>query len=264
MHYYQFNIADYRKDTMHLSRLEHSIYRDLIDWYYLDEKPIPLETQVVMRRLRLDTEEEAKALQKVLFDFFVSGEGWIHHRIEKDILDYHSMVEKNQTNGKLGGRPKKTQSVPSGLPDETESKPTRNPNQEPITNNHKPIESKAIRAPRFDAQAHLVSIGVPADLSSDWIKLRKTKRAEVTKTAIEGIASEASKAGLPLDAALRECCARGWSGFKADWLLSPQARASPFNTIHDQRAATIAALTGRSRNERTDERDITGEAVRVA
>lgn len=260
MHYYQFNIADYRKDTTHLSRIEHSIYRDLIDWYYLDEKPIPLETQVVTRRLRLDTEEEATALKNVLSDFFVEADGWRHHRIDQDILAYHEMVEKNKTNGKLGGRPKKTQPVPSGMPDETQLKA----NQEPITNNHKPVESKAIRAPRFDAQAHLLTLGVPADLSSDWIKLRKTKRAEVTKTAIEGIASEALKSGLSLDAALRECCARGWSGFKADWLLAPQARASPFNTIHDQRAATIAGLTGRNRNERTDERDITGEAIRIA
>ena len=240
MHYYQFNIADYRKDTMHLSRLEHGIYRDLIDWYYLDENPIPLETQVVMRRLRLDTEDEAKALKNVLSDFFSEADGWRHHRIDQDIIDYHAMAEKNKTNGKLGGRPKKTQSVPSGLPDETNTEPTRNPNQEPITTNHKPVESKAIRAPRFDAQAHLLELGVPADLSADWIKLRKAKKAEVTKTAIEGVASEALKSGLSLDAALRECCARGWAGFKADWMLrdSANARASPVSIESRNKANT--------------------------
>ena len=161
MHYYQFNIADYRKDTMHLSRLEHGIYRDLIDWYYLDEKPIPLETQVVRRRLRLDTEEEAKALNNVLSDFFSKADGWHHDRIDQDIRDYHAMADKNKANGKLGGRPKKTQSVTSGLPDETESKPTRNPNQEPRTNNHKPIKSKA------DALA----TRLPADWKPDEVGL---------------------------------------------------------------------------------------------
>ena len=58
MHYYKFNIADYRKDTGHLSTLEHGIYRQLIDWQYLDEKPIPLETQVVSRRLRLGSDDK--------------------------------------------------------------------------------------------------------------------------------------------------------------------------------------------------------------
>ena len=39
MHYYQFNIADYRKDTGFLTYEEHGIYRQLIDQYHLDEKP---------------------------------------------------------------------------------------------------------------------------------------------------------------------------------------------------------------------------------
>lgn len=44
-------------------------------------------------------------------------------------------------------------------------------------------------------------------------------------------------------------------------------QAAPRRTIHDQRAETIAELTGRSRkNEQTQnaERDITGESVRIA
>jgi uncharacterized protein YdaU (DUF1376 family) len=140
MHYYKFNIADYRKDTGHLSTIEHGIYRQLIDWYYLDEQPIPDETQVVIRRLRLGS-DEVKFLENVLSDFFVLGKtGYKHKRIEVEIKDYQEQAEKNKNNGKLGGRPKKTQSVISGLPDQSQN----NPNQEPITNNHKPIEKKTL------------------------------------------------------------------------------------------------------------------------
>jgi uncharacterized protein YdaU (DUF1376 family) len=136
MHYYKFNIADYRKDTGHLSTVEHGIYRQLIDWYYLDEKPIPIETQVVMRRLRLGSEHEP-ALQNVLADFFVKGkDGYKQGRIDLEINEYHSQADKNRTNGKLGGRPKKTQSVISGNPDKSES----NPNHKPLTN--KPLTNK--------------------------------------------------------------------------------------------------------------------------
>ena len=137
MHYYKFNIADYRKDTSHLSTIEHGIYRQLIDWYYLDENPIPLETQVVSRRLRLGSDIEFLSLQNVLSDFFKEGKtGWVHKRIEMEIKDYHEQAEKNQRNGKLGGRPKKTQSVISGLPDDSQN----NPNHKPLTINHKPIK----------------------------------------------------------------------------------------------------------------------------
>jgi uncharacterized protein YdaU (DUF1376 family) len=40
MHHYQHHIGDYRRDTMHLTLLEHGVYRQLIDLYYLQEKPL--------------------------------------------------------------------------------------------------------------------------------------------------------------------------------------------------------------------------------
>jgi hypothetical protein len=42
----------------------------------------------------------------------------------------------------------------------------------------------------------------------------------VTATAVAGIRREASKAGISLEDALRICCARGWRGFKAEWVAA--------------------------------------------
>lgn len=149
MHYYQFNIKDYRKDTAHLTPIEHYIYRQLIDWYYLDEKQIPKKTQVVLRRLQLESEHEEK-LSNVLEDFFVETDsGWSHRRIDSEIEVYQKRSAKNALNGQKGGRPKKqqltseekpkkTQSVIYGNPDESQKKP----NQEPLTKNHKPTDNK--------------------------------------------------------------------------------------------------------------------------
>ena len=211
MHYFQFNIGDYRKDTVHLSRLEHSIYRDLIDWYYLDEKPIPKETQSVSRRLRLVSQEEQNALIAVLQDFFICSEdGWRHKRIDQEIQDYHDMCQTNRVNGGKGGRPKKN---PVG----SESQPTRNPNQEPITNNQEPIinttRQKAISCPQ----------GVSEDVWRDFCQHRRSVRATVTQTALDGIDREAKKAGWSLEAALQECVVRGWRGFKAEWVKDKQS-----------------------------------------
>ena len=148
MHYYDFNVADYRKDTHHLEPLEHYIYRFLMDSYYLNEKPIPNETQSVLRRLRRGS-DHLKLLENVLNDFFyLADDGWHHKRIDSEIEAYQARCAKNAKNGKKGGRPKKqqlsaenkpkkTQSVSDGLPDESQKKP----NQEPITNNHKPIKN---------------------------------------------------------------------------------------------------------------------------
>lgn len=73
-------------------------------------------------------------------------------------------------------------------------------------------------APKFDPKAYLFDLDVSAELITDWLALRKQKRAAVTKTAIDGIVREALKAEISLSEALRTCCERGWQGFNADWL----------------------------------------------
>lgn len=141
MHYYKFNIADYRKDTTHLTPIEHYIYRSLIDWYYLDEHPIPKETQSVIRRLSLGF-DMVNLVNNVLADFFdLTEKGYVHNRIEVDILEFHAKAGKNKENGKLGGRPakpstaqNKTQPVNFDNPNESEP----NLNHKPLTINHKP------------------------------------------------------------------------------------------------------------------------------
>jgi hypothetical protein len=52
---------------------------------------------------------------------------------------------------------------------------------------------------------------------------------------IKTIAAEAQKAGWTLDKALAECAARGWRGFKAEWVQPKQSFA--------QQAADVARTT---------------------
>lgn len=64
----------------------------------------------------------------------------------------------------------------------------------------------------------LLGRGVDPQIADDWLTLRKGKKAPVTKTAVDLAADEAKKASISLNDALRMCCMRGWSGFKAAWL----------------------------------------------
>jgi uncharacterized protein YdaU (DUF1376 family) len=228
MHYYKFNIADYRKDTGHLSTIEHGIYRQLIDWYYLDEQPIPEETQLVIRRLRLGS-DEVKFLQNVLSDFFVLGKtGYTHKRIQVEIKDYHEQADKNQRNGKLGGRPKKTQSVISGIPDDSQN----NLNHKPLTTNHKPKRDGA------------TSVACPPDVDQqiwdDWKQLRKAKKAPVTETVVNSARKEASKANMSFSDFLAVWCARGSQGLQADWLKPEEKNLSKTGQMNQR---VISGLT---------------------
>jgi uncharacterized protein YdaU (DUF1376 family) len=204
-------VGDYRKDTGHLTTLEHGIYRQLLDWYYLDETPIPKETQTVIRRLRLGSDADIQSLQNVLNDFFVlQDDGYHQGHCDVVIAKYHENAEKNKVNGKLGGRPKKTQSVILGNPTETESKG----NHQPITINQKPNKKATVVA---------TPEGVSQSVWDEFIAHRKSKKAKVTDLVIEGIAKEASKAEWSLEDALKETIVRNWQSFKADWVaVKPQ------------------------------------------
>lgn len=232
MNYYNFHIGDYRRDTTHLSMLEHGAYRQLIDWLYLDEKPIPRETEVVFRRLSARTEEEQKAIEIVLSEMFeLTEEGYVQGRCMVEIEAYKGKAERARQAGKLGGRPKKTEEVISGLSEITEEKA----NHKPITNNQEPIV-KTLRPVVADIFPHIAD----RQLVEDWVKVRKTKKAPVTQTALDGFVREVEKSGLSLEDALRKCCEQSWAGFKASWLTAQPEKCSVLHITEEMEEWAIS------------------------
>jgi hypothetical protein len=73
--------------------------------------------------------------------------------------------------------------------------------------------------------------GIDQQVVKDFKALRKAKKAAITKTALDGIRREAGKAGLSLEGALRACCERGWTGFKAEWVTGTSG-GTPQPTRH--------------------------------
>lgn len=56
---------------------------------------------------------------------------------------------------------------------------------------------------------------------SDWLQLRRQRRAPVTPTVLESFGAElhlAADMGFTVDDCLRKCCNRNWQGFEAAWL----------------------------------------------
>jgi uncharacterized protein YdaU (DUF1376 family) len=138
MHSYSFHVSDYIHDTAHLSLYEDLAFRRLLDLYYTSEKPIPNKTHEVSRRIRMAN--QINAVQTVLEEFFmydIENDCWFHKRCDETILAYQAKAERNREVGKLGGRPKAN---PNAIPQETQVVSKDNPNQEPITINHKPIK----------------------------------------------------------------------------------------------------------------------------
>jgi len=135
MHYYKFNIGNYYRHTNNLSLLEDLAYRRMLDKYYLNEQPFPNDIAKIARLIGM--RESLDEVSIILEDYFYLKDGeWYNESADESIKAYQSNSEINKENGKKGGRPRKiTQSVTDGNPSESEPKG----NQEPLTNNHKPI-----------------------------------------------------------------------------------------------------------------------------
>ena len=132
MIWYKFHIGDYLTHTVHLSDAEDLAYRRLLDLYYMSEKEIPLDTESVARKIRLDLD----ITESVLNEFFERTEtGYFNNRCHVEVTKYQHQVENNRQLGKRGGRPSKTESV-------TESKANHNPKKIQIQNKNINTSSK--------------------------------------------------------------------------------------------------------------------------
>jgi hypothetical protein len=68
-------------------------------------------------------------------------------------------------------------------------------------------------------------VACPPDVSQqiwgDWVALRKSKKAPITQTVLNGAIAEAKILGWPLEKFLAEWCSRGSQGLKAEWIVKP-------------------------------------------
>jgi uncharacterized protein YdaU (DUF1376 family) len=181
MHYYNFHIGDYKSHTYHLTVIQDCAFRRLLDHYYLHEAPI--KQRDIARQINMsDYEQEVLS---VLNEFFHdSPNGYIHPRADKEIEAYHAKIQQASKAGKASAERRFNERS-------TDVQPTNN--QEPITNNH---------------------------IYSDFEKILKAKRKPLTDTLLDSIQDEANKAKLTLDQALKICCERGWTTFKAEWIVN--------------------------------------------
>lgn len=261
MHYFKMNIGDYAKKAGRLSMLEHGAYTLLIHACY-DRERFPTEEDAI-DWCWARTDEEKAAVKFVLSKFFDLVNGvYVQNRIQEEIDKYH---ENAKTNKRIATeREEKRRNKSRTVHEACASVNEPPPNQEPLTNNHKPVEKeKNIKKEKSDSLISSMS-EVTDQTFKDFTKLRNSKKAPLTVRAIEGIKAEAIKAGISLETALIECCTRGWVSFKAEWFIKTQTqndRASPSERDEFNKRQTEIAKHRLFGTSSTNERDITNEAA---
>jgi len=208
MHYYKRNLGDYAKKAGRLTMLQHGAYTLLIDSCY-DRELFPTLEQA-LEWTWASTEAEVEAVKFVLSRFFVLDKDgcYVQDRILAELLHYQKNADTNKRiadEREAKRREKRTNRVQA-----VDEAP---PNQEPLTTNHKPKRESA------------TVVACPPDVSqqiwNDWVALRKSKKAPITQTVLNGAIAEAKILGWPLEKFLAEWCSRGSQGLKAEWIVKP-------------------------------------------
>ena len=104
MNYYPHHIGDFDKATRHLSRIERSVYRDMIEIYYDTESQLTLDIKSLCRIVLAKTNEELTAVEQVLNEFFIKTEnGFFHVRCDEEIKRYRGNISQKSMAGIASG-----------------------------------------------------------------------------------------------------------------------------------------------------------------
>jgi uncharacterized protein YdaU (DUF1376 family) len=200
MNYYPHHIGDFNSATRHLTRIERSVYRDLIELYYDTEAPLCGDVDKLCRLLIARSDEEQAAVVQVLSEFFVdTDQGWRHARCDAEIARYHGNKEAKSAAGKASAAKRARQAcrqveaaekaaVEAAVDGEVEQQPlntratNHEPEPEPGTQSQKKKEPRSCqRNPGFDATA----IALPEWLDrADWVSWvadRKARKKPITE-----------------------------------------------------------------------------------
>jgi len=79
--------------------------------------------------------------------------------------------------------------------------------------------------PKFSFYHSLITYGGNENLVSDWLKVRKTKKATNTETAFKKFTTQVEKSGYNINEVLEKCIEKSWSGFDAEWFKKENTTA---------------------------------------
>ena len=93
MHYYTFGPKDYMSKTSFLEPIEDLAYRRMLDYCYLNERPLPKDITEIALLISMRTHSDSIAV--VLHYFFeLTDYGYINDRVERDIEAYKAKSVK--------------------------------------------------------------------------------------------------------------------------------------------------------------------------
>lgn len=188
MNYYSHHIGDFDRATRHLTRIERSVYLDLMFTYYDTEQPLTCDIAALCRKIVARGEEEKSAVLAVLDEFFTSTPaGWYHDRCEEELDAYRKSNTQKSAAGKASAAARAQRreqaingtstTVPTSVERTSNGTPT---NQEPRTRNQEP-ETKTQKSKASATGSRLPAEWKPTPSDIEYCK---TERPELRPSLV--------------------------------------------------------------------------------
>ena len=201
---------------------------------------------------------ELKPLAKVAF-------GFVKQTIDRDTQKYISISEKRSEAGKKGGRRLKDNELEESNEKQKKqllsekSKKSNCPlndndnvndndfsflkkkkqksarvdfdeeekNNQPLSDQKETSPQGSAAPPPFNFRQAMLSAGFAADLTEDWLRIRKTKKAVNSERAFKIFLEQVQRTGRDKNEILALVVQKQWKGFEASWVQSAQQSHNP-------------------------------------
>ena len=104
-------------------------------------------------------------------------------------------------------------------------------NNQPLTAETETSPQVAAAPPPFNFKQAILSAGFAADLTEDWLKIRKAKKAVNSERAFKIFLEQVQRTGQDKNAILALIVQKQWKGFEAGWIHSAQQSHNPQEPI---------------------------------
>jgi uncharacterized protein YdaU (DUF1376 family) len=243
MNYYQHHIGDFDKATRHLSRVERSVYRDLIELYYDTEQPLTLDRSALCRKIIARSNEEVAAVEQTLNEFFTeTATGWYHDRCETEIERYRNSTSQKAQAGKASALKRAAKKQQAFNEDRTDAERTLNEcatNHKPITNNQEPINPP--KPPGADRAVETVEDPLFAEF---WNAYPKKVGKESARKAWSKIKAPKATIALVIDALAWQVTSQQWTKNGGQFVPNPTTYLNQHRWLDERGAdATVGGMT---------------------
>ena len=216
---------------------------------------------------------ELKPLAKVAF-------GFVKQTIDRDTQKYISISEKRSEAGKKGGRRLKDNELEESNEKQKKqllsekSKKSNCPlndndnvndndisflekkkqksasvdfdeekNNQPLSDQKETSPQGSAAPPPFNFRQAMLSAGFAADLTDDWLRIRKTKKAVNSERAFKIFLEQVQRTGRDKNEILTLVVQKQWKGFESNWVQSAQQSHNPQEPVIIDQNGNIISRT---------------------